>query len=393
MTDFIVTDWLSLGEAISESVSGDRILVESGNYAVMPIKNSVTCICPEDFSVKVGMTPFGMTEKFNCGVIEQNGLRIENISHDPDIIKGIYIYRKKLPFGVHVKSPTSFIHPNGAIIDVLGNDREGLSSLTSDVESGDDLLPKGVVDICIPFVEEINFQTNWVGASPTLEEILNQQTERNKVMEFERRFAAPGLQISDMEYKALWAFNSFIAIYGAHTNKETKLIGYSATEFMDELQTAKSNDIVNVQLAPAYCIEGHNSQMAINIEKISNDFLSTQIFSPDKYIIEMIHRLNYPQAVIAIFQAIENRFGAKNKKYKAIDSAANLSMHEKQYLTEILLCRNTLLHTKKFALNSNISNFEESKKKYPGLLPISEFGLYATKRPWYWFNAYLKLIV
>ena len=392
MTDFKVTDWLSLGEAVSESVSGDRILVESGNYAVMPIKNGVTCICPEDFSVKVGMTPFWMKEKFNSGAIKRDGLRVENISHAPDIIKGIYVYRKKLPFDVHLKSPTPFIHANGVIINALGNDRDGLLLKTGG-EGGDDFLPKGVVDICIPFIEEIHFPMHFIGMTPTMQEILDQDLANHKVLEFESRLRAPGLHINDMEYRALWAFNSFITIYGSHTNQETKLIGYSATEFMDNMLSGKSNNIDDTKLAEVTCIGVYNSQMVVSMQSIQDKMLDAQVFSMGKYIVELMNRLNYPQATVAMCQGIEERYGADKAKYEAINRSENLNETEQQYLTEIILCRNSLLHCDgKFQIDKSIRDLPRAQEKYPNIAPMTEFYLYATKRPWYWFAAYTKLM-
>lgn len=390
MKEFTVTNWIELGIAVTESSSGDSINIISGTYPTIPIKENINVIFPSDFSVKVGFLPLqiGLTENYQCGSININNTRIHNINQDPSIIKGWYIYRKELPFEVHTTDIASFIHPNGSIIVALGNNKRGFE-IGPDNTGADKQLPKGVVEIRIPFTEDISLDAQYNLDSESIHSQHRSQTENEKINAFENQNNAPIINLNDFEYRALWALNSFIIIYGGMTSKQKKVSGYSTAEFRDGLISSKFNDPINAKFRSQSYIDSYSGSHEIDFTKIQHKLFSKNTFSLNNYIEGYMHKLNYAQATILMDQRIEEISKDSKNKYEKIESL-KISKKYKQHLLEIIIARNSLLHRGSLSIQKNIDAFKFAKKNYPNLVEVSEFEIFALKRPWYWFEAFQK---
>lgn len=391
MTEFIVSNWIELGVAITESSPGDSIKIIKGIYPTIPIKEDININFPEDYSVKVGFLPLPIDQSdvHKCGSINFNNTTINNIYQDSTAIKGYYVYIKEIPFEIHIQEPISFIHPNGAMITALRNNKDHAHFSPQDF-GADKNLPKGIVEIKIPFSEEIeidsyaNFEIN------NIKENMNQQKYSRTIEAFENKEPAPLCNLNDFQYRALWALNSFIAIYGGLTNKQKKLSGYSTSEFRDGVLFAKYNNIKNAEPKWLNYIDHYSSSHEVEPQTIQQKLFSKTTFSLKNYIEEYMHKLNYAQATILMGQFIEEISRGDNKeKYKKIASS-ELSDIQKQHLLETIIARNSLLHRGVLSVNKKIDAYKVAKKEYPNLIELTEFEIFALKRPWYWFDTFQK---
>lgn len=378
MKKFTVCNSLELGVAVTESEPGDVISISSGDYTAIPLKVDVALEFPEDYSVRVAFVPFGvgLADKCRCGRISAEGVSIKNLNMDPEIIRGVYVYRKKLPFEVSFEGGFSYLHPNGTVINILGNDKDRFSIGPSG-DGADKGLPKGVVEVQIPFIDDIKIP------------LKSSYGLRDEVWEFENRNPAPGCNLNDFEYLALWSINSFIMLYGRLTGKEKKVAGYSTAEFKDGHDYGRANNPSDLVFSTISYVDNYSPSQQVDHLLIQSNLLNTNVFSLSNYIEEQLNRLNYSQAVIAMSDFIDNYYGGGAKKYSGID-ASMLEESEKILLSEVVLVRNALLHFRKFALIDKVRDYLRVKGKYPQLREISEFEIFAMKRPWFWYEAFKK---
>jgi len=392
MNIYSVTNHIELGIAITESLPGDVINIECGHYSILPFKDGITINFPNDYSKKVGLAPpnYCLQESFTRGSIIFKNTRVNNTNQDPSIIKGWYIFRKELPFEIDASEPITFIHPNGSIINTAGNNKEGFTA-SPNVSGAESYLPKGILEVSIPFMDEIELDTTLNHVDNKIATFINQMAPSDEIKEFENKNPTPCFNLNDFEYKAFWAVNSFIMAYGRLANKYKKLSGYSTAEFMDGLTFAKFNKLDNANFKTInffdHYSKHHNVDPSIIQERISNK----NSFPLEDYIEGYLHRLNYSQAIILMDQKIEKITKPGKVKYQKINESP-LTEIEKKYLTEITLTRNSIIHTGSLSINKKLDGYDRAKKTYNNIREISEFEIYALKLPWHWYAAFQKFI-
>jgi hypothetical protein len=356
----------------------------------LPFKDGITINFPKNYATKVGLAPpnYNLLESFTRGSIILKNTRINNTNQDPSIIKGWYIFRKELPFEIDVNEPITFIHPNCSIINTAGNNKERLT-VSPSVSGAENYLPKGILEVSIPFTDEIELDTTLNHVDNKICTFINQMAPSDEIKEFENKNPTPYCNLNDFEYKAFWAVNSFIMAYGRLANKHKKLSGYSTAEFMDGLTFAKFNKLENANYKTINFFDHysthHNVDPSIIQERISNK----NSFPLEDYIEGHLHRLNYSQAIILMDQKIEKITKPGKGKYQKINESP-LAEIEKQYLTEITLTRNSIIHTGSLSINKKLDGYDHAKKTYTNIREISEFEIYALKLPWHWYAAFQK---
>ena len=148
MSIFEVNNDIELGNAIWSSQQGDTIILKSGEYGNIPLKNGVSYRF-EDESTAAGILGLGVGNKeWSSGSIQVGNISITNPRIQKTNIKLYYIFQKKLPFNSRMEPNTYFVHANGVIISVVGNDKGSFS--LGGLGGAEEKLPKGVVNIIVP---------------------------------------------------------------------------------------------------------------------------------------------------------------------------------------------------------------------------------------------------
>lgn len=399
MRIFEVNNEIELGNAIWSSRPGDKIALKSGKYGNIPCKQDVNYDFEDDATAAniLGLGCGIGDRQWSASSVQIGSISITNPRIQNTNIKLYYIIQKKLPFNSRFESNTYFVHANGVIVNIAGNDTNSFSF--GGIREGEAKLPKGVVNIIVPCLDE--FDINKSDASYPASIFSGNLTDEERKCaleshqrEKEKRDYAEnteinrsiGLNLNEFEYKALWAVNSFIREYARITGVR-KIKGYSIPEFLDGSLTAivKSLDERVAFRSMQYIAEFNSSN--ISEEQVNNlytTFLSSQEYSISEFSSYHLEHLNYPTATIGLYQEFE----AMWEKYSSIkqDKWGFIEAHTsdsgiKQLLAELINARNNVVHSK--VLITSHSGMNRLKTEW-GARTMNEYEIFAYKAPLYW---------
>lgn len=409
MKTFQINNEFELGNAIWAAKEGDTIVLNKGKYGIIPIKYGVNYeFIDSACSRLIGLEGIFDIDGSSAGLIVFNGIKIQNPRIDKSNIKMYHVFRTKLPFNSRFENPINFSHPNGAIISIIGNDKESLQ-LGGFGLKAEDQLPKAIVDIYVPSLEAYDFKfkneyrafnhlsPNPINLEPKAEQELEEVNLKIEEIENTSLNSSIGLHLNNFEYKALWALKTFIKEY-CRLFEESKIKGYSVNEFKDGLLFGileNADDVI--QLTSKSFVGKYNSINLSNddIIKLSTNFLSFEEYSISEYTSYHLNHLNYSFATIGMYQefeafwentnpAIYNLSNPNEKnKWKFIEYIT-IDLDTKKYLAEMVNARNWIIHTKKIITKEDSRN----KLKTDWFAEVlNEYQIYALKRPFYWHKA------
>ncbi len=409
MERFEVNNEFELGNEIWKAKEGDTIVLKNGNYGFLPFKDGVNY----DFQGATVADILGLKKMFDgdweMGKIKTEKTEILNPKIVKSNIKLYYIFEAKLPFNLRFTEPYSFAHANGSYMKILGNSKIEFS-IESNGEKADDQLPKGIVRIIVPVLDDYDIKKtdpryiqsiaeNGFNVAEITEKLIEAELEKKKKKNIEKTEInrSIGLNLNDLEYRALWTLNSFIKDY-ARIVDEDKIRGYNTTEFKDGLRfkvVKKLNDkseFINVTVINYVNLELEQDK----INTLRFNFLSSQEFSISEYTSYHLNHLNYSFATIGMYQEFEalwentspaiynlSKPNEKNK-WKLIEYITN-DLDTKKYLAEMVNARNWITHSKKIITRDN-GKINKLKTDW-NAEELNEYQIYALKKPFYWFKA------
>ena len=372
MTVFKVPDKLSLGEAIWLSVPSDTIEISSGDYGRITVKG-----CNVDFPKNYQATAqqiLGVDG--NCTVTNWK---------QKDNIKSIFIFRKILPFNLGLQQNERFFHPTGTEIIVLGHNKE---TVTIDGTKGllaSQQLPKSIVDVKVPWLEEIDFDILESNLDCKRIDLMQRRSAEEQKVQKLLNGRGSKHPFGEVEYIALWSLNHFIRQYSKIAKLQSQK-GYSIATFRDGLFTGYGNPSdSDIKLHHQLYIDQYTNALfdAKQRNELFNSCLSSPDYSIAEYIQDNLNHLNYSMATIGMAQFLESLTGAGRAKWDAIKNCSQ-DIKAKQYLAEIILARDVILHQKECAIKQNTKGFKQAQK-YFGISAITEYRIYESKRPWDWY--------
>ena len=403
MSIFEVNNDIELGNAIWSSQQGDTIILKSGEYGNIPLKNGVSYRF-EDESTAAGILGLGVgNEEWSAGSIQVGNISITNPRIQKTNIKLYYIFQKKLPFNSRMEPNTYFVHANGVRISVVGNDKGSFS--LGGLGGAEEKLPKGVVNIIVPSLSgfDLNKSEDVYLDSLFSQSISDDERYRelkiHKEKKDKRRAAEKykfnesiELPLNEFEYMALWALNSFIREYARITN-ERKIQGFSISTFRDELLTTITSSLdEDYQFTPQQYVDNFiNSKISDEqVSRLSTAFLSSQEFSISEFSSYHLAYLNYPIATVGIYQEFEVMWEAspqaKMNKWNFIEAHTS-DIDIKSYLAEMINARNNIVHSKTLFTSHSSNN---RLKDDWGARTLNEYEIFAYKAPWYWMKSLSK---
>lgn len=411
--DYLVNNEIELGNAIWSSQNGDKIILSSGKFGNIPIKSGISYEFLDD-STTSEILGLGIVGNWS-GSVEIGETKIINPRIDKDNIKLYYIFRKQLPFNSRFENPISFVHANGVIINILGNDKEGFT-FGGNASGANSQLPKAFVDILVPVLDEFDidkadqkyvsniFSKNISNEKKSSEfELHQRELEKKSNIEKQTLNYSIGLQLSEMEYKGLWALNSFIREYCLKTN-EKKINGFSIPEFKDGLGHLITKNLSENKpfLLSNYIHQFTNAKLDKTTEiEISNSMLTAQEYSISSFIDYQLNQLNYSFATISMYQEFESYWkNARPQNYNPTnpnqeDKFKFIEFYiadsgTKDKLAEMINARNNIIHKGK------IETFNQPNPPRKNLLKwkaekLNEYEVYAQKKPFEWNTALKRL--
>ncbi|MBW2366161.1 MAG: hypothetical protein JRF25_14290 [Deltaproteobacteria bacterium] len=372
MTVFTVPDDYSLGEAIWLSSHGDTIAIKSGDYGRIIVKGC-NINFPKDYSATA-------TQIVGAG----GNCRIANWKKKNNI-KSIFIFRKILNVKLRLEKDERYFHPTGTEIIVAGHDIDSITFGGSEAPTAEEKLPKSIVDVIVPWLEEIDFEILEIDFDPSNPILFQKRiAEEQKINNLLRGHGSKH-RFGDVEYIALWSLNHFIRQYSKIAGLRDQK-GFSLSEFRDGIFIGfgRPNDS-NIKLHSQQYIDQYKS--ALLDDKQKQELFDFCLSSPDhsiaEYIQDNLKHLNYSTAVVGMAQFLESRTGAGRAKWDAIKNCS-LSIDAKQYLAEIIIARDVILHQKECAVKQNADAFKQAQKDF-GIFALSEYRIYESKRPWDWY--------
>ncbi len=318
--------------------------------------------------------------------------KIINMSFSKDNIKSLFIFEKKLPFFLLLEKDEPIFHATGARLRILGPDKEIFN--IGGTDTAEESLPKSFIQIIVPRAESFDFELIQSVTNTSVtnkDDYQNFARQKQKQKAEERRMYSllnkntVSLPFNEVEYIAFWALNHFIRQYCKLFDIPTRDL--SLAEFEDGLSVGHGSLSSNL-------VYWHHQLSLNNFDngsidddqksKLSRAYLSSPDYSIGRYIQDNLNYLNYSAAVISMAQVIEHIAGSGNKRRKAILSS-EIDKKAKQYLAEIILTRNNILHQKECAIKKN-SHFKKARRDYPEITEMCEHQIYETYRPWLWYR-------
>jgi hypothetical protein len=414
MNLFEVNNEIELGNAIWSSQTGDTIILKSGAYGNIPIKDGLNYEFKNNASAAdiLGLgIGIGGDEEWSAGSLEFGNIKIENPKIQKSNIKLYYIFQKKLPFNSRLEHPISFVHANGVILNIVGNDKEGFV-LGGENINAESQLPKAIVNIIVPVLEEFDIKKadeiylssilrgNYTEEEKT-QELEIHQKEKIKKNEIEKRDfnLSIGINLNEFEYKALWSLNSFIREYAKLTN-EKKIKGFSSSEFQDGLLfTIVKNLNDKFSFTTKSVINFSNKNLDIEIiKKLSIAFLSSEEYSVSAYTEYHLFHLNYSIATIGMYQEFEslwenadisiyNPYNPNQKDKRKFIEHYLSDIKLRRDLVEMVNARNNIIHESKlktFFKPAVTTGIRADLKQIWGSETLNEYEIYAQKKPFHW---------
>lgn len=417
--EFVVPDEFSYSEAMWRSKPGDRILVNSGNLGVAPIKGGVNVEFAPSSTVACLLESVGGQGR--SGVKGAN--RAANV-------KAFFEFNKLLPFELRLPEssgnpPIRFCSPEGCVLAFIRNvtgQPAGIPRIGSPQHMGDSFAaqrPRALVAITVPSQETVDWAALADGADPAQRE-KQQKLIRAQTREF--GYGQPGVEHKgDILYLAFWTLNRFLRAYGkiAGADKVTRE-GLSLVEFEDGIMIRVVNPCDQLAFGGMHSLIESYSNVVLRQEQLSaiQDMMvgSADVRLEDHTEI-FLERLQYHAATVSMQQSLETlvdafldgqggyklqaeglfRPGGKQKaslwhKVIAAPPVANtipLSDAQQRYLCEMINARNNIAH----AGTCEVKKWEKTRKQYENISPMSEYAIYRTKRPWYWYHQLVRPVV
>ncbi|MFW6273059.1 MAG: hypothetical protein ACOC2U_04710, partial [bacterium] len=336
---------------------------------------------------------------WRAGKIEQDDFTVINPHIIKSNIKLFYVFLKKLPFNSRFNVPISFVHANGVILTIQGNDKE-VAEISPNNIGAEDQLPKALVIIKVPVLEKFDITMSDISyiskiiSSDIPEEKRNEyyklyekELSRKKKIEKTEYNNSIGLELNEMEYKALWALNSFIREY-ARKFGEKKIKGFSVSEFKDGLGFDKVYKLENVNFQTSSFIKHYNDRKLNqkHIASFYNSFLSFQELSISDFTEYQLYHLNYGFATIGMYQQFESLWEEfspnKDNKWIFIENYSSNPEIMKS-LAEMINARNNIIHKK----NIETKHSERNRLRTDwNAERLNEFEIFALKKPWIWYK-------
>jgi len=407
MENYYVNDESELGNAIWSANNGDTITLKGGRYGNIVLKKGVSYKFEDGASASkiIGLDHIGR-RAWSASEVKIGNAILVNPKIDIENIGTYYIFSKFLPFNSRFESPIEFAHANGVLIRVIGNDKEGFSIGSN--ASAESQLPKAVVQIIVPILDKFNpkladddgemvkavLEEKPLKERKLIEEKYEKEKLKKKSIENYAINESVGLHLTDPEYRALWALNSFIREHERVTNGD-KIKGFSILEFRDELNYTVTNSL---DVASPY-------QLVLTLGKFSNipftpdqtyglaeSLLSVQEFSISDFNEYHLNLLNYSIATVGMYQEFEVLWEQyspdKQDKWGFITSVTTEPQILKG-LSEMINARNNIIHSGK--LNTKHKDRNKLKSEW-GAEELNEFEIFWKKKPWYWNKALREFI-
>jgi hypothetical protein len=403
MADIEISNEFELGNAIWAAKANDSIILKNGDYGLLPLKDGVSYDFQGATVANILELEKYFGENWKAGNINFKNTEIINPKIVKSNIKLYYIFQTKLPFNSRFSHPISFAHANGSYINILGNNKIEFS-IESNGEKADNQLPKGVVVIVVPVLDDYDIKKSDPRYTHSIlqnsfnnvdinEKLIESECEKKKKESIEKTEInrSVGLNLNDLEYKALWTLNSFIKEY-ARIIDDDKIRGYSTTEFKDGLRFKIVRDLYDKsEFTNVTVINYDNSELEQNImNTLRVNFLSSKEFSISEYTRYHLQHLNYSFATIGMYQEFESLWEQavpdKTNKWGFIESISN-SADIKKYLAEMINARNWITHHKKIITENKIGNPGNPLKIEWYAEVLNQYQIYALKRPFNWLKA------
>ena len=397
MKIFKVKNEIELGNAIWSSQPGDKITIETGEFGNISLKQGVNYEF-ENGATAAGIFGLGVSSgQWSCSSVQIGSMSITNPRIEESNIKLYYIFQKLLPFNSRFQPNTSFVHANGVIVNIIGNNIDQFS--LGGQGEGETNLPKCVVRIIVPSLYEFDIEkSDASNMSSIITSNLSEEEKRCEMeacqIEMEKRNRAEnietnksiGLMLNDFEYKALWAINSFIREYARITDGK-KIKGYSMAEFSDGLLVATISSLHESSTFSSrqFIDQFNNSNLSQEqVTNLSAAFLSSQEYSISEFSSYHLEHLNYPIATIGLYQEFEAMWEeysrGKQGKWDFIEAHTS-DVFIKQYLAEMVNARNNIVHSKVLITSHSVKN--RLKKEWCAR-SLNEYEIFAYKAPFYW---------
>lgn len=391
MERFEVNNEYELGNAIWSAIEGDTIVLNKGVYGYVPFKQGVNYEFIDASCAKFIGYGVEMNGDWSTDSIKLNGVtEITNPKFENSNIKLHFLFQKKLPLNSRFERRVQFIHANGVLLDFLGNDKDYFE-FGNTGQNGEDRLPKAIINIIVPSLESSDFEIK----AENLSKMTIDDFNTIKIQESNENYSI-GLNLSDNEYKALWAVNTFIKEY-CRLYDLPKIKGYDILEFSDGLGFGFCEKLEDFSQFFGQAAVGKFTNIPLNedeIIEISNRYLSFEEYSISEYTSYHLNQLNYSFATLGMYQEFESLWEQivpnKSDKWGFIESITT-DADIKKYLAEMINARNWITHSKKIKTenkdkeNSNWSNI--LKKDDWDAEVLNEYQIYALKRPFYWHKA------
>lgn len=402
MKIFEVNNEFELGNAIWAAKFGDKINLNKGAFGYVPVKFGVDYEFKDSSCSQLIGLGLIMDQDWSANSFENEVTKITNPKIITSNVKIFYVFRTKLTFNSRFDVPTSFIHANGVIINILGNDRNNIE-FGGFGQKAEEQLPKAVVDIVVPSLEGYNilaseqYFSTFSTSVFTEDEINTAKIIKQKIENLDINYSI-GINLNDFEYKALWALNTFIKKY-CRLFDLNKIKGFDINEFKDGLLYKIIEKFDNDKPFNSQSAIGQFSNAILKYDEVielSNRFLSYQEYSISDYTLYHLNHLNYSFATIGMYQEFEEMLENtstsiyktsnlnKKDKWLFIEFITN-DLSVKKYLAEMINARNWITHSKKVITEEN-GNINKLKTDWNAEV-LNEYQIYALKRPFYWHKA------
>lgn len=400
---FLVENEYQLGNAIWQSNAGDSIKIQSGEYGYIPIKNDVSIIFQNDASA-AGLIGLGINliGEWNASSVSSGNVSIEQPKIKPSNINCTYLYHVTLPINSRLSDGLSFIHANGSVVTLKGNNKDAFT-LGSEGPAAD-ALPRAIMEISVPVLDNFDVDLSKIPniLSDNKQDLENRiknavpQMEKRKAAEREEENRKIGLILNEFEYRALWAANDFLREYGRVIKSDLKE-GFSTVTFLDGSKSAiqKSNGEICENHSRQYVAGFSNVPLKEDVSaRIQFRILSSRSYSLQEMVQSHLEKLDYHAAILGMYQQFEAKWyvweegrNAQKNKWDFIQVITQ-DISIKAALAEMINARNWVAHSGVLKTEDSDRNKLKSGPQWRTSI-LTEYEIFAHKKPWVW-NIALK---
>jgi hypothetical protein len=396
MATFEATDRISLGNATWLSSQGDTIILCEGEYGHLPVKPGVSYEFLDGATVAgiIGLG-VGLGGPWSASSVSVGDTQIVSPKVDPTLVQCTYLFRKQLPVNSRLPPNTVFAHANGTFITIVGNDKEQFE--LGGPGGANQQTPKALAQISVPVLQkfDVSLSDQSLVLSSNSDDLAEQlaaakpHIEARKHAEQIEQNSEIGINLSDMEYDALWALNDFIREYSRATDSPANDRPFSVLSFCDGLEMAIFDPIGKPHGEHSRSVIGSFSNQALdqqNLYDIRSRMLSSQASSLSEMVVNRLNILDYHSAILGMYQEFELLWERDNPqktdKWEFIEKYTT-DCAEKVALAELVNARNWIAH-------NGILKTEHTKRNRLkcdwGASRMSEFEIFTRKKPWEWYH-------